>query len=133
TPNRKEKRNMNAITLFIALAAGTLSFFSPCVFPLIPAYVSHLTGASIQNGKIQVDLRMLIARSVSFIAGFSLVFIAMGASATMIGGLLVEHRDLVQKASGFLIIIFGMQMMGWLNMRWLMTNKSWDAGRVSAS
>lgn len=123
---------MNVVTLLIAVAAGTLSFLSPCVFPLIPAYVSHLTGASIQNGKIEVDRRILITRSISFISGFSLVFIAMGASATMIGSLLAEYRDLVQKISGFLIIAFGMQMMGWLNMRWLMTNKSWDADKVSA-
>ncbi|GKU79051.1 cytochrome c biogenesis CcdA family protein [Paenibacillus sp. L3-i20] len=124
---------MNTVTLLIAVAAGALSFLSPCVFPLVPAYVSHLTGASIMNGKIEVERKLLVMRSISFIVGFSLVFIAMGASATMVGSLLAEYRDLVQMVSGFLIIVFGMQMMGWLNLRWLMSNKTWDAANVSTN
>ncbi|WP_082423209.1 cytochrome c biogenesis CcdA family protein [Paenibacillus dakarensis] len=121
---------MDWLSVFIALAAGALSFLSPCVFPLIPAYVSHITGSSIQNNKMEVDRRLLLKRSISFIIGFSVVFIAMGASASMVGRIFAEHRELVQKVSGFLIILFGMQMIGWLQLRWFMTSKSWDAGKV---
>jgi len=121
---------MDLFTVIIALAAGVLSFLSPCVFPLIPAYVSHLTGSVVYQNKIEVDRRKLLSNSFSFIVGFSLVFIAMGASASMVGQLFAEHRDLVQKLSGLLIIVFGMQMIGWLNLRFLDMNKTWESGRL---
>lgn len=124
---------MDLLTVFIALAAGALSFLSPCVFPLIPAYVSHITGSSIRNNKIEVDRKLLLMRSITFILGFSVVFIAMGASASMVGRIFAEQRELVQKVSGLLIILFGMQMVGWLQLRWFMTNKSWDAGRLQSA
>lgn len=119
---------MDNISIFAALVAGTLSFLSPCVFPLIPAYLSHLTGSSVQDGKLVVHRGKLMILSVFFIVGFSLVFIAMGASATFIGRFFAEKHDLVQKISGILIIAFGLQMAGILNIRWLSYGKSWDIG-----
>ncbi|MNO79691.1 Thiol:disulfide interchange protein DsbD precursor [compost metagenome] len=121
---------MDLLTMLIALAAGALSFLSPCVFPLIPAYISHITGSSIQNNKMEVNRKLLLERSISFILGFSVVFIAMGASASMVGRIFAEQRELVQKVSGLLIIMFGMQMIGWLQLRWFMSNKSWDTGKI---
>ncbi|MCY9667535.1 cytochrome c biogenesis CcdA family protein [Paenibacillus alginolyticus] len=118
---------MENITVFVAFAAGMLSFLSPCVFPLIPAYVSHLTGSSFHEGKLVVNRGILIVRSVSFIAGFSLVFIAMGASASFIGSFFAEERDLVQKISGLLIVVFGLQMTGLLKLRLLITGKTWES------
>lgn len=124
---------MDWLTVIIAFAAGALSFLSPCVFPLIPAYISHITGSSIQNNKFEVEKRLLLVRSISFIIGFSTVFIAMGASATMVGRIFVEQRELVQKLSGLLIMTFGMQMIGWLQLQWFMTNKSWDTAKIRST
>lgn len=120
---------MDLFTISIAFAAGALSFLSPCVFPLIPAYVSHLTGSAVQDNKINANRKLLLWRSFSFIVGFSLVFIAMGASASMVGQLFSQHRLLVQQLSGLLILVFGLQMIGWLNLNFLNMNKSWDTGR----
>lgn len=117
---------MDNISVFAAFAAGMLSFLSPCVFPLIPAYVSHLTGSSFQDGKLVVHRGKLIVQSLSFIVGFSLVFIAMGASASFIGRFFAQERDLIQKISGLLIIVFGLQMAGLLNLRLLMSGKTWE-------
>lgn len=115
---------MNTINVFSAFAAGMLSFLSPCVFPLLPAYISHLTGSSVQDGKLVVHRGKMIILSLFFIVGFSLVFIAMGASATVIGHFFARERDVIQKISGLLIIIFGLQMMGILNFRLLMSSKT---------
>ena len=112
-------------TVFVALTAGILSFLSPCVFPLIPAYVSHLTGSFVQDNKINVEKKLLMIRSISFILGFSVVFVAMGASASFIGQFFAGNRELVEKISGLLIIIFGLQMAGVLTLRFLMYEKKW--------
>jgi len=117
---------MDNISVFAAFAAGMLSFLSPCVFPLIPAYVSHLTGSSFQDGKLVVHRGKLMVQSLSFIVGFSLVFIAMGASASFIGRFFAQERDLFQKISGLLIIVFGLQMAGLFNLRLLMSGKTWE-------
>ncbi|WP_188995566.1 cytochrome c biogenesis CcdA family protein [Paenibacillus nasutitermitis] len=115
---------MDSPTIFVALIAGILSFLSPCVFPLIPAYVSHLTGSFVQENKINVEKRLLLIRSISFILGFSVVFVAMGASASFIGQFFAGNRNLVEKISGLLIIVFGLQMAGVLTLRFLMFNKN---------
>ncbi|WP_440108896.1 cytochrome c biogenesis CcdA family protein [Paenibacillus sp. QZ-Y1] len=115
---------MNNINVFSAFAAGVLSFLSPCVFPLLPAFISHLTGSSVQDGKLVVNRGKMIFLSLFFIAGFSLVFIALGASASFIGHFFARERDVIQKISGLLIIIFGLQMAGILNFRLLMSGKT---------
>ncbi|WP_083204967.1 cytochrome c biogenesis protein CcdA [Bacillus sp. FJAT-27264] len=117
---------MNHITIVVAFAAGMLSFLSPCIFPLIPAYLSHLTGSSLQDGKLVVHRGRLFTQSLFFILGFSLIFIAMGASASFIGQFFAQQRELVQKISGLFIIIFGLQMIGLLNLSFLMSGKTWE-------
>ncbi|MGG1660790.1 cytochrome c biogenesis CcdA family protein [Brevibacillus sp. NRS-1366] len=120
---------MGNVTVLLAFVAGMLSFLSPCVFPLIPAYVSHLTGSTIQEGRLVVQRRTLLYQSLSFIVGFTLIFIAMGASASLLGRFFAEERDLVQKVSGLLIVVFGLQMIGFLNLRLLMAGKTWETKR----
>ncbi|MFV8828891.1 cytochrome c biogenesis CcdA family protein [Alkalihalobacterium sp. APHAB7] len=107
----------------MAFSAGMLSFFSPCVFPLIPAYIATLTGSSISDNKVNAMKRTVMVRSVSFILGFSIVFILLGASASFMGQLFFENRNLVEKMSGFLIIVFGLQMAGLLKLKFLMREK----------
>ncbi len=114
---------MNDIGIFFALVAGILSFFSPCVFPLLPAYITHLTGGKIEEGKILLNRKRLYFRSFGFIVGFSLVFIALGASASFIGKILMDYRIIVMQIAGFLIIIFGLQMAGLFQFKFLMREK----------
>lgn len=117
---------MQNITFFVAFSAGLLSFFSPCVFPLIPAYIAHLTGAFIKDNRVEVEKKVLFARSLSFILGFSVVFIILGASASFVGQLFADNRDLIMKIGGLLIVVFGLQMAGILNLRLLMRDMKWE-------
>ncbi|MGG1630263.1 cytochrome c biogenesis CcdA family protein [Rossellomorea sp. NRS-1567] len=111
---------MTEVSIWFALAAGALSFFSPCVFPLLPAYVSHLTGGQAREGQMQVERSVVLLRSFGFIAGFSLIFILMGASASFLGEIFSEYRIYIEQIAGILIIVFGLQMMGWLSFSFLM-------------
>lgn len=118
---------MENVTVIFALTAGVLSFFSPCIFPLIPAYTAHLTGGTINGGKVLVDKQTVMIRSLFFILGFSVIFVLMGASASWIGQLFTSYRETVERVSGLLIIIFGLQMLGWLQLNFLMKTKSFNS------
>jgi cytochrome c-type biogenesis protein len=114
---------VNDVGILFALAGGILSFFSPCVFPLLPAYITHLTGGTIENSKLQINRTKLYLRSAGFIIGFSIIFIALGASASFIGKILMNYRLLIMQIAGLLIIIFGLQMAGLLKFKFLMKEK----------
>lgn len=114
---------MENLTIYVAFMAGLVSFFSPCVFPLVPAYVANLTGSTIEGGRVAVGRRTVLTRSVAFIIGFSVVFVLLGASASFLGGALARYQDLIARIGGLLIIIFGMQMAGVLKMKWFMSEK----------
>ncbi|MBD3843969.1 MAG: cytochrome c biogenesis protein CcdA, partial [Campylobacterales bacterium] len=124
---------MNDIGLFFALSAGVLSFFSPCVFPLLPAYITHLTGGKIEDAELHVDRTKLYMRSIGFIIGFSAIFIALGASASFIGNLLMNYRIALMQIAGLLIIIFGLQMAGLLKVKFLMKEKKFHSVHKSKS
>jgi cytochrome c-type biogenesis protein len=111
------------LTLSLALIGGLLSFFSPCVLPLVPAYVAVLTGGSIQTGKIETSKRLALIRSIAFTIGFSLIFTILGTSASLIGHWFIQYRLILNKISGLLIIIFGLQMVGFLNLTVLFKEK----------
>jgi cytochrome c-type biogenesis protein len=121
--NLKGVSDLNDIGMFFALTGGILSFFSPCVFPLLPAYITHLTGGKIEDSKMQVNRTKLYLRSIGFIIGFSIIFIALGASASFIGKILMNYRVLIMQIAGLLIIIFGLQMAGLLKFKILMKEK----------
>lgn len=110
--------------MWVALGAGLFSFFSPCIFPVLPAYLSHLTGGNIQNQKLQVSQKLLLQRSITFVIGFSLVFIVMGASATFTGQLFQMNRQIIEHISGGLIILFDLQMLGIFKFSFLMKEKN---------
>ncbi|MCM3571253.1 cytochrome c biogenesis protein CcdA [Neobacillus mesonae] len=124
---------MQDIGIFFALAGGLLSFFSPCVFPLLPAYITHLTGGKIENSMIHVNRKKLYMRSIGFIVGFSIIFIALGASASFIGKILMNYRLVIMQAAGILIIIFGLQMAGLLKFKLLMKEKKIQSKHHSKS
>jgi cytochrome c-type biogenesis protein len=108
------------VSIFIALAAGLLSFLSPCVLPLFPSYLSFITGTSLQelespHGRQQVR-RAVIANSLAFITGFSLIFIALGASFSLIGQMLLTYQDTLRILGGLLITFFGIYITGLLKL-----------------
>ena len=122
---------MENVTLFAAFVAGVLSFISPCVLPLIPGYLSFVSGVTLDDMRgtgtskmapVNVRRRAVIM-SVAFVLGFSLVFISLGASATAIGTLLMDHLSLLGKIAGVVIILFGLHMMGVLRIGWLYSEK----------
>lgn len=88
--------------IYTAFAAGVVSFFSPCVLPLIPAYVSYIFGNRKNN----------IVNLILFVLGFSLIFVLMGATASQLGKLFLSYKDAFRKISGIIIVIFGLQMTG---------------------
>jgi cytochrome c-type biogenesis protein len=98
-----------------ALIAGLLSFFSPCILPLIPAYFTFITGLSLDELTDAPTRRLrgrIIRATLSYVLGFSLVFILMGASASFIGGAIFKYRDWIRIIGGVLIIFLGIHMTG---------------------
>ncbi len=100
-------------TLPLAFLAGLLSFLSPCVLPLVPSYLAYVGGSA------QASRSVLIRNSLLFISGFSLVFIALGASASALGGILRENRTILITFGGVLVLVFGLIMLGLIRLPWL--------------
>jgi len=108
-----------------AFLAGILSFLSPCVLPLVPGYVSLISGATVEDLQAE-DRRMLgtvMLHSLTFILGFSVVFIALGAVATGIGQIANEYHNLLAKVAGVIVIVFGLHLMGLLKIKALYADK----------
>ena len=109
------------IELIIAFGAGLISFLSPCVLPLIPGYVSFITGSTLNEilEKKKIDLLPLIVFSL----GFSFVFIIFGATASFLGQILLQNSQILRSIAGVIIIIFSLQLIGILNIKFLNVEK----------
>jgi cytochrome c-type biogenesis protein len=105
---------MPDVSLLGAFLAGLVSFLSPCVLPLVPGYISMLSGVGVEQLRQGQQPRGLFASSVSFVIGFSLVFISFGASASAVGAFLQQHRSLLAPIAGALILLFGLHLLGLL-------------------
>jgi cytochrome c-type biogenesis protein len=106
---------MNSLPLpILAFVAGLFSFLSPCVLPLVPGYVSLISGAGVEELKSQESrlMRKLMLNSISFILGFSLVFITLGAISTEVGQLLARYKSSLAQIAGVVIILFGLHLTG---------------------
>ena len=113
------------IELLIAFGAGLVSFLSPCVLPLIPGYVSFISGQSLQN--ILKSKRINILPLVLFCLGFSTVFIILGASASFLGQTLLQNSNILRIVAGIFIIIFSLQLIGLINIGYLNLEKRFEA------
>jgi cytochrome c-type biogenesis protein len=103
------------VTILTAFIAGIVSFLSPCVLPLVPGYISMLSGMGVEQlQKGEKPQGQLLASAGSFILGFSIVFIAFGASASAIGQFLVQNKALMAPVAGAVILLFGLHLIGWL-------------------
>jgi len=115
---------LKSYSLGVSFIAGILSFFSPCILPLIPIYISYITGISVEElQKGEKDIIKILTLTLSFILGFTVVFVLMGASATAIGNLLLEKKDILRIIGGAIIIIFGLHLTGILKIKKLYTEK----------
>ena len=121
---------VSLLSMLVAFVAGVLSFVSPCVLPLIPGYISFISGATLEQmrgrpagvaGEARAGVatapaaganRRILLTSLAFVAGFSLVFVAFGATASVIGQLLGSHKSKIAYVAGALLIVLGLHMMG---------------------
>jgi cytochrome c-type biogenesis protein len=119
------------LSIPIAFAAGVVSFLSPCVLPLVPGYLSMLSGESVEVLRADAGgalMGRIFANSVAFVLGFSAVFIILGASATRVGQFLVAQRTAFNVVAGIIIIIFGFHLTGLIKIPFLYRDKRLAAG-----
>jgi cytochrome c-type biogenesis protein len=103
------------VSIFAAFLAGLVSFLSPCVLPLVPGYISMLSGIGVEQLKEGKTPRGgLLVSACAFVTGFSVVFIAFGASASVVGSFLLRNRAVLAPVAGALIVLFGLHLIGWL-------------------
>jgi cytochrome c-type biogenesis protein len=124
---------MHNVTILAALLAGMLSFLSPCVLPLVPPYLVYLTGTSLERlgdketGPL-VRQRTILA-AIVFVLGFSTVFVALGASASVIGAVLRAYSDELAIVAGIVIIVMGLHFLGLTPIAWLMQEKRLEVSK----
>ena len=105
-------------TLFIAFLAGVISFLSPCVLPLIPGYISYISGTSL-NKLIEKKNNLVIVKTIFFTLGFSLVFITLGSTASYIGKFFLNNSNILRIVAGIIIIFFSLQLIGIINFKFM--------------
>src|SRR6059058_2732222 len=121
----KYKVTMSSLPLPIAaFLAGLISFLSPCVLPLVPGYVSLISGAGVEELKSSESqlLRKLMLNSMGFIVGFSVVFVTLGAISTEVGQLLARYKSMLAQIAGVVIILFGLHLTGVFKIKALYTD-----------
>ncbi|HEX7018945.1 MAG TPA: cytochrome c biogenesis protein CcdA [Gemmatimonadaceae bacterium] len=114
------------MSIGLAFLAGLASFLSPCVLPLVPSYVTFITGMTVDElteGTRDSARRHAMLHAALFVLGFSLVFMALGATATVLGATLRRALPLVQQIGGIAIVLFGLYMLGALRLPWLMRER----------
>ena len=107
--------------LAFAFGAGFISFLTPCVLPIIPGYISYITGKSLNE--IEQDKKIVLVKTILFSIGFSLVFIILGATASAVGNILLFLSNELRIAAGVVIILFSLQMLGIFNFNFLNQDK----------
>jgi cytochrome c-type biogenesis protein len=118
---------MDNVSVFTAFIAGLVSFLSPCVLPLVPGYISIISGASLEQLKAREKdsslFRTVLLNSIMFIIGFSITFILLGASATWIGQILLSKMRLLGQIAGLILIAFGIHLTGLVKINALYKDK----------
>ncbi|MEK9638512.1 MAG: cytochrome c biogenesis protein CcdA [Pelagibacteraceae bacterium] len=114
------------IKLIIAFGAGFISFLSPCVLPIIPGYISYITGKSLDE--IEQNRRVVLLKTITFSLGFSFIFITLGIAASFIGNVLIFFGNELRIAAGIIIIIFSLNLLGFLNFSLLNQDKRFETG-----
>ncbi len=121
---------MPSVTFLTALAAGLLSFLSPCILPLVPVYLANIAGSSVLAPDL-ADRRHIFLHTISFIGGFSLVFITLGASLGLLGA--AAPQEVLEKVAGGLLIGFGIFLIAATKIPWLNYEKRLDFGKAKGT
>jgi cytochrome c-type biogenesis protein len=113
--------NLSPLLFVTALAAGMVSFASPCVLPLVPAYLGFITGRSVEElhsagGKVRVAI---ITQGLAFVLGLAVIFALLGASASVLGQTLLQNQERLYQIGGVVVVVFGLQMLGITRIPWL--------------
>lgn len=103
----------DSLTVLVAFTAGLLSFLSPCVLPLVPSYITFITGMGLDD--VSRSRRAALTHAVLFVIGFSFIFVALGAGATAFGQLMLAYRGWIARVGGVLMVLMGLWMIGVLN------------------
>jgi cytochrome c-type biogenesis protein len=116
---------MTDLNIWLAFGAGLLSFISPCCLPLYPAFLSYITGISVKELKEDQGMfrKRALLHTTFFLFGFSIIFIVLGLSTTIIGDLFVEYQTLLRQIGAIIIVFFGLVVMGFLTPSFLMQDK----------
>jgi cytochrome c-type biogenesis protein len=126
---------MDNISLSVAFIAGIFSFLSPCVLPLVPGYISFISGMSFEELTRAGSQKKLILKSgvtaIFFVMGFSVVFVALGASATLLGQALIRYIGVLTRVAGIIIVILGLHLAGIMRIPWLEYQKKINVGKIS--
>ena len=109
------------IKLILSFGAGFISFLTPCVLPIIPGYISYITGKSLNE--IEQNKKVVLLKTILFSIGFSIIFIILGATASAVGNILLFLSNELRIAAGVVIILFSLQMLGILNFNFLNQEK----------
>ena len=124
------------LTVGLAFLAGLVSFVSPCVLPLVPAYLCFLTGSSLeelQSAPTTNARASAMTHALAFILGFTAVFVLLGLTASAIGSMLSDNKRLIAQVGGVIVIVLGLQMMGVLRLRFLAMDKHFAVARHEGS
>lgn len=121
--------DVGSVGFAAAFAAGIVSFLSPCVLPLIPGYLSFMTGVAVGDLASKRLSGAVVVPALLFVAGFATVFTALGASASVLGSLLVQYRGVLEIVAGILVIAFGVLLLGIIKMPWLYGDARFDMGK----
>jgi cytochrome c-type biogenesis protein len=114
-----------------AFAAGVISFLSPCVLPLVPAYIAHLTGLGSAAPEATASRRETMSHALAFVIGFGAVFTLLGASVGLAGGLVRDQMPLLEKVAGVFLIVLGLNLMGVVRIPWLY--RTYQLGAATAT
>ena len=118
-------QSLGNFPILASLLAGILTFISPCILPLIPAYITLVTGLSIEELDNRKNLLSVFLSSICFVSGFTTVFVFLGLSVTIIGQFFLNHMDILRIVGGIIIIIFGLHLIGIFKIKLLYKQFSW--------
>lgn len=119
------------LSLPVAFLAGLVSFLSPCVLPLLPAYLSFMTGlTTTELAESDRPTARVLVPSLLFVLGFTIVFVGLGASASLLGQFLAAYRGIVERIAGVVVVAFGVLMLGIVKVPWLYGEARVDMGRA---
>jgi cytochrome c-type biogenesis protein len=120
------------VSFALAFFAGILSFLSPCVLPMIPVYVSFVTGLSLEELQRRRRITSGLGGMIAFVIGFSTIFMAMGASSSLLGSLFLQYQDYLRIGGGILAVLFGLFIAGFIRLDFLMRERRFDFSRGTA-